>query len=262
MSLLTRLAGSLPSVVNRNQTALLDNWQKIEHGHFSEDDEPRSLAANIGFSLGQHTTIAGATGSGKTVFGIQLVEYYRRRYPFARRYILNSTGDAQFASVVGATEDDSDAPPFYRLKPAYTLVWSPGYDNLEAYDAWLHWLLSAREESVIFLDDIASMILKNGKPLPGHMKLMKQGRKHGITVINGTQTTTSVPQIMFNQMTHFIQLRLGNSTSDLYYARQYLDMTKEDYHAPRSEYGFFYKRIGVQYPVVEYGSYTDLFKRR
>jgi hypothetical protein len=91
---------------------------------------------------------------------------------------------------------------------------------------------------------------------------MKQGRKHGITVINGTQEMTRVPLMMFRQMTHFVQMRLGNDPTDLAYARRYLGIAKEEQHPPHSEFGLFYKRVGVKYPHEEYDSYTQFFHKR
>jgi hypothetical protein len=227
------------------------------------DNDSRITTGAASFKLGEHWTTAGATGAGKTVFNIELMEHYRRKFPHARRFILNSTADPQFEDIIGAQEHTgTQGPP--KLPPAYCSIWTPDEDILESYDRWLHSILYAREEAVVLLDDIASLVGYSStvKILPGHMKLMKQGRKHGITIINGTQEMTRVPLTMFKQMTHFVQMRLGNDPTDLAYARRYLGITKEQQAAPQAEYGLFYKRVGIKFPHEEYDSYGQFFHSR
>lgn len=232
-------------------------------GMHAIDNEARINSDTASFQLGEHWTVAGATGSGKTVFSRELLEQYRRKYPHVRRFVLNSTADEQFNDVVGAQEfEGNKIPP--KLDPAYTCIWTPDTDDMQAYNKWLLSLLYSRERAVILLDDIASLVGygRTISILDGHMKLMKQGRKHGITVINGTQEMTRVPLMMFRQMTHFVQLRLGNDPTDLAYARRYLGITKEEQKPPHAEYGLFYKRVGVRFPYEEYDSYSQFFHRR
>jgi Cdc6-like AAA superfamily ATPase len=228
----------------------------------SPENEVRVGSDNAQFQLGQHWTVAGATGAGKTVFSKELVEQYRRKFPGAKRYILNSTADPNLEDVIGAVEHIGNTIPGKPLDHQ-TLVWTPDYDDMEMYNEWLLSLLYAREKAVILLDDIASLVGygRTIQVLDGHMKLMKQGRKHGITVINGTQEMTRVPLMMFRQMSHFIQFRLSNDPIDLSYARKYLDIPKEAQRAPRGDYGFFHKRIGIKFPVVEYDNYNQFFRR-
>ena len=234
----------------------------------SQEIDPRENYVRISqdttaFKLGEHWTVAGATGAGKTVFCSELMEQYRRKFPHAHRYIANTTADPQLEDVIGAKiHVGNSLPP--KPQPHETCVWTPDTDDMNAYNEWLLKLLYMREEAVILLDDIASLVGygRTISILDGHMKLMKQGRKHGITVINGTQEMTRVPLMMFRQMTHFVQLRLSNDPIDLAYARKYLNIPKEEQIPPHSDYGFFYKRVGVKFPMEEYDSYTQFFHKR
>jgi len=239
------------------------NHRKEAYEDALQDAEVRNTSASTAFDLGQHWTVAGATGAGKTLFSKELMEHYRRKFPNARRFVLNSTADPQLEDLVGGKiHYGNSLPP--KHDPAFCTIWTPDTDDMGAYNSWLLNLLYAREPAVVLLDDIASLVGygRTLSILDGHMKIMKQGRKHGITIINGTQEMTRVPLMMFRQMSHFVQLRLSNDPIDLSYARKYLDIPKEVQRAPRSDYGFFYKRIGIKFPVEEYDSYTQFFHKR
>lgn len=261
--LLHKLIGFLPSPYKsqqKNSSIVYNDRVQIAH---SPDNDSRISHANSSLSLGQHWTVAGATGAGKTVFCLELLEQFRRKFPHIPRYVLNSTGDIQFDNIIGAKHFIGNSIPPITNDTAYTTIWTPDDDVMENYDSWLLSFLYSRKPAIVLLDDIASLIGYGNTvhPLRGHILLLKQGRKHGITVINGTQEMTRVPLSMFRQMTHFIQLRLGNDPIDLSIARRYLDITKEEQHAPHSDYGLFHKRVGVNFPYEEYESYTQFFHR-
>jgi Cdc6-like AAA superfamily ATPase len=265
--ILRKLADFLPSPYRKVSTEFTHRDIK-EQFVPSNDINPfennvRMSQDSTAFQLGEHWTVAGATGAGKTVFSKELMEQFRRKFPLAKRYVLNSTGDPQLEDMIGAVVHAGNTPP-PKPRQHETMVWTPDTDDMGAYNEWLLSLLYAREKSVILLDDIASLVGygRTISILDGHMKLMKQGRKHGITVINGTQEMTRVPLMMFRQMTHFVQLRLSNDPIDLAYARKYLNIQKEEQEPPHSDYGFFYKRVGVKFPHEEYDSYTQFFHKR
>jgi hypothetical protein len=187
------------------------------------------------------------------------MEYYRRLYPHAKRYILDSSGDGM-PEVYAAHRHTGDSIPPTLLSPAYTLIWEPETDQLELYNAWLLRILQAREPAIVLVDEIASLTgYTSAGVLEGHFKLLKQGRKHGITVINCTQEMTRVPLVMFRQMSYFVQFRLNRDPYELARARAYLDMTREEHKAPSTQYGFFMRHTGGNFPVKEYRSYHDLF---
>jgi hypothetical protein len=228
--------------------------------HVEEEDiAPRPLNG-LPTKTGQHWAVVGKTGSGKTRFSLGLLEYYRRLAPKVARYVLNSTAD-DMPEVHAPMTFYGDIPPDVMNDGTYTQVWVPDVDNLSAYNQWLLKILQARRPAVVLIDEVASLTgnSKQVQVLEGHMKLLKQGRKHGISVINETQELTRVPTVIFNQMEYYVQFRLNNDVTQAAMARRYLDVTKAEYHQPRAPYGFFLKRSGLSV-VKEYRSMNELFK--
>jgi DNA helicase HerA-like ATPase len=235
----------------QDELATIPEWQAYE--------APLRPSNHLGVRLGQHWTVVGATGSGKTRFGVALLEYIRRQYPTVKRYILNSSADSM-AGVYSPIEVEGNAVPDLLVRPDHTLIWTPDIDDLEAYNTWLLKLLAAREPAIVFLDEIASLLSKNGDALEGHIKLLKQGRKHGITVMNLTQEITKVPTAMFRQMSHYVQFRIGEDTPELSAARRFLHVTKEQQRNPLNQYGFYHRKTSINSPTREYRDLQEFFK--
>jgi ABC-type dipeptide/oligopeptide/nickel transport system ATPase component len=211
--------------------------------------------------MGEHWAIVGKTGSGKTHYAKDLLEYYRVHYPHAKRYVLDSTEDGM-EGVVGKMEIRGNRIPDLLKNAAHTQVWVPDTDVPGNYNTYFEKILYARQPAIVFVDEIASLTNgRNTDPLDGFIKLLKQGRKHDITVINLTQEIARVPQSMFKQMTHFVLFRINNETYDISMARKYLDVDKEHFDHPQAKYGFKHKRTDGEYSVKEYQSSQHFFKR-
>lgn len=224
-----------------------------------EDTEPRPYNS-LAVQLGQHWSVVGKTGSGKTRFALGLLEYYRRQFPKVPRYVLNSTDD-DMPEIHAPREYRGNTPPDVLNDPTYTQVWIPDTDDLGAYNEWMLKILYARKKAIVLLDEIASLTgySKQIEVLEGHFKLLKQGRKKGVTIINETQELSRVPLVMFRQMTYFVQFRINNDFNELSRARSYLDMTKEEHHQPLAPFGFHLRRTDGNFPSREYRSMHDLF---
>lgn len=205
--------------------------------------------------MGEHWTVVGVTGSGKTVYAKALLEYLRRQYPHAKRYILDSTEDGM-EGVVGALTVRGNHVPDLLHNSTHTQVWTPDTDDRKAYDAWFRKLLYAREPAIVLIDELASL----GDDLEGHIMLMKQGRKHGITVINLTQEIARVTPTVFRQMKHFVLFRINAEIYDMSMARRYLDIAKDEQRQPGAPYGFFYRRTDQPLSAKEYLSMQSFFR--
>jgi hypothetical protein len=200
------------------------------------------------------------TGSGKSYFAVMLLEYLRRQYPTVPRYFLDSTWDDKNLGIIPYPKViEGNTPPDTMINSAYTQVWRPFIDDLEMYDQWMKKILYARKRCIVVLDDIASFTDGGKVDLDGHIMLMKQGRKHGITVINGTQELSNVTSSVFKQMTFFVQFILLQNTYEWSTARRYLNILKEDQHMPNAKYGFFMRRMDGNFPAREYRSLHELF---
>lgn len=200
------------------------------------------------------------TGSGKSYFSIHLLEFLRRQYPKVPRYFLDSTwDDKNLAHIPYPRIIEGDKPPDAMNDCTYTQVWRPIRDDLAVYDEWMKKILYKRKPCIVLLDDIASFTKGGRVDLDGHMMLMKQGRKHGITVINGSQQLSHVTAPVFQQMTFFVQFRLLQDVYEWSTARRYLNILKEDQRAPAAKYGFHMRRMDGNFPAKEYRSIHELF---
>lgn len=222
-------------------------------------DAPLRPSNHLGVKLGQHWTIVGTTGSGKTRFGVALLEYMRRQYPGIKRYVLDSNLDGM-AGIYSPLFVEGDAVPDTLKNADHTLIWQPDTDNLEAFNEWLMRILKAREPAIVFLDETASLQARSGVALEGHIKLLKQGRRHGITTINLTQEISKVPLSMFRQMTHYVQFRIGNDVPEQSSARRFLNVTSQQQRHPLNEHGFFYRNIPKLGSHTEYRDLQEFFK--
>lgn len=197
------------------------------------------------------------TGSGKTMFATRgLLEYLRRQYPHAHRYVVDSTADPNILNnVIAPHHFVGDFVPPLSRDPTFTHVWTPDTDRKDNYEEFLEGILYARQPAIVEINEVASL-----KDLPAYIKLLKQGRKHGITVISETQSMAHVPSDIFNQMTHFVALRIANSVYETSTALRYLDMLKEHYHQPSSQHGLWYRRVDGPYQAKEYSGMQHFFK--
>lgn len=216
---------------------------------------------HLNVRLGEHWTIVGKSGSGKTRFAVGLMEYIRRQYPDIKRYVLDSTSDG-ISGAFNPVYVEGDIPPGIARDSSHTIVWQPDTDDLEAYDAWLMRILKKKEKCVVFLDETASLQTRSGEPIPGFIKILKQGRKHGITILNLSQETTKVPLSMFRQMTHYVQFRLLlGDTAEIVSARRLLAAGREHNLTPTNEHGFYYRNVPKSLPPVEYRNMQEYFSR-
>lgn len=209
--------------------------------------------------LGEHITVVGMTGSGKTYFAVKgLLEYMRRQYPHAKRYVIDSTADPDLPQMLHAPiiVRGNNAPG--RLKnPAYTLLWTPDNSKIPAsYAQFFDRLNDAREPTILLIDEVASITAEAEAALE---TLLKQLRKHSGTCICLTQQIAAVDGTLFRQMSHFFQFLIQNEVYDQARARSYLNLSKEEHHQPRWEHGFFHRRTRGIETAREYRDMRDFF---
>lgn len=224
----------------------------------SAEDQARP-ANRILIRLGEQVTGVGMTGSGKTYFAIKgLLEYMRRQYPMAKRYIIDSTADPDIPDMVHAPLIVKGNNPPGRLRDAaYTMIWTPDNSKIPAsYAKFFDMLNDAREPTILIVDEIASI---TAEAMDALETLLKQFRKHGGTAICLTQQIASVDQTLFRQMSHFFQFLIQNEVYDQSRARSYLNLSKEEHHAPRWEHGFFHRRTRGIETAREYRDMRDFF---
>jgi hypothetical protein len=208
---------------------------------------PRSINPHVHAGLGDHWTIAGMTGSGKTTFTKDLIWSLHRRFPQAHIYILDSKQAGDFTEF-GAPIRAAAAPmPITgagtRAEPLIQ-VWQPPIDDVGEYDVWFKRILKNRHPAIIIVDELSSIGGNSGRSYPvGYMQLLKQGRGLHISVITATQEAAYIPRQTFTQITHLVRFRLLNKHDGREIDRQ---LGRPDHQIglnPAGKYAFLYRRL-------------------
>lgn len=180
-----------------------------------------------------------------------------RLYPETPAYILDSKAVGDFRMwYKGALLWQQETPPPPVEKGL--VIWQPGVDNQDMYDAWFESLLRAPGASVTLVDELSSIGRgKNNDAPPGFQRLLKQGRASGKSVINCTQELAYIPRQVKTQTTHAVRFRLAGDYDPV--AANRLMGRENRASEPRAKYGFFYSRLDRPGSLAYYGSYRDFF---
>lgn len=220
------------------------------------------LNDKISISLADRLTILGWTGSGKTTFARAFLPVMNHLYPGVRNYILDSKGYGEFddfAALPGATLIVDQQAPRPLNNPGGIQIWKPPLNNLDEYDKWFGYILTAQKPCVILLDEIASLATRRGTEFPPNfVLLLKQGRIMDECVISMTQEYGYMERNIFGQMTHFLRFNLINRY-DLRESNKLMGFPERDlYRNPHAEHGFFYRRMNrPSAPAYEYTGYQE-----
>ena len=201
----------------------------------------------IRYSLEDRWAIFGMTGSGKTVLTTELTHALARMFPQAGVNILDSKADSSFHKDPDLLVQPE--PPAVAL-PGQRIVWRPPTNDLAAYDAWCESLLRSDWPHVVLIDELASLGKTSGGasfPLNYHL-LLKQGRDGKKCVLSCTQEAAYIPRNTLGQTTHIIRMHLNQENDEARLDRSIHHDT--DPHPPEHQYGFWYKHVGVEKPIL------------
>lgn len=228
----------------------------------NEEVDVASRSANdLLIYLGEHIGIVGATGTGKTVMVTQgLLPYLQEMYPHVPRYIVDSTGDPDMESLIpDGLFIEGDNPPDILQSSERTLVWTPRHSKIpKEYAEFFNKLIDARAPCIVVIDEIASMTRQALLELE---TLFKQLRKHGGTVIGESQRIAKVDSDIFSQLSHFFLFNINPEPYDLFQARAYMNMSKDDFRLPSNKHGFWYRKTRGDFPAKEFVDYHQFFNR-
>lgn len=196
------------------------------------------------------------TGTGKSTFAVHLAQELRRLYPTVGLYVLDSKGDPLFARWPGF--DSGEAPPPPLREPGGVQIWSPPWDDLAGYDAWLGGILKARRPAIVFVDELSSLGANRGAAfVTNFARVLKQGRALGISAIVLSQEAAYIPRQVANQATHAVVFRLQDEVDQRRAAKLLGLPAPRD---PAREFAFHYRRLAPRPGITtEYPSYRAFF---
>jgi DNA helicase HerA-like ATPase len=146
---------------------------------------------------GQHTFIAGKTGSGKTVLEKVYIS------GFDNAIILDTKGLFNWIDII------PDAPIFTHIEDLFSFkegkaIYRPSIEELnnEFYDLFFKWIYYRRNTAVA-IDEVMSLYESANSTLFWHKALMTRGRELNITVFNCTQRPKTIPLNLLSESTHF-----------------------------------------------------------
>lgn len=145
---------------------------------------------------GEHTFIAGKTGSGKTF----LEEVYISGFDNA--IILDTKGMFNWSRIPDV-EVFTSLNELIKFKSGKAIYRPSIFEsNTEYYEAFFKWIYY-RKNTAVGIDEVMSLYESANSNLFWHKALMTRGRELGITVFNCTQRPKTIPLNLLSESTHF-----------------------------------------------------------
>lgn len=229
------------------------------------------MGKQVDIKLGEHITVLGATGTGKTVLNKELI----RRFILATEgfmpvYILDTKCPVSapgmsdfkefFQKDVGIRHTGNKIPkPIKPKGKNFVQVWTPEEDILEHYDEYFKSIYQAGSPAVVVVDELSSVSTNRGDITRYHNILMKQGRGLSISSINLSQSPSFIGQSIVRQAMHVFRFRLNDS-----YDSKKLNgvMGKAVEEEPADPYGFWYRNVQIpvrKAPAAYYKNMQEFF---
>ena len=214
----------------------------------------------IKIGLDQRWAVLGASETGKTTFAKELIGQYRRFFPHAPVYVLDTKG-VDFGEWSGRIRA-AEPPDAGALEDGWQ-VWEPPTVRVDAKltDRWLDGILNAHGPAVVFIDELSNTTRVNRPDAypAGLEVLQKTGRGLNKCMIVLTQAVAKGPGAVFGQSTHLVRFGL-ESEYDKRAANMLLGFTDRGDHEPRNMHGFYWCRL-LSRPKQphEYSGYKEFF---
>lgn len=225
----------------------------------------------VEIKLGDHITVIGSTGTGKTVLNKELIKtFILATEGYVPVYILDSKcpipapemSDFKdfFGKDIGIRHTGNKVPPI--IKPQgknFVQVWTPEEDIMENYNEYFKQIYHAGSPAVVVVDELSSVSSVRGDITRYQNILMKQGRGLSISCVNLSQSPSFIGQSILRQCMHIFRFRLNDS-----YDSKKLNslMGKKVEEEPQDPYGFWYRNVQVpvkKAPASYYDSMQEFF---
>lgn len=197
--------------------------------------------------------VAGKTGSGKS----QIAGRYLAAPLYPNVIVLDTKGD----SVEGpqkmwpALARVQKIPVFTKLKQlgdfrAGKCIYRPSRQEKTAFyfAKFFDWIL-ARGNTVVWVDEVYSVVHKGGEGVDAYEECLTQGRSRGVGVWTCTQRPMHLPNFAISEAEHYFIFRL-KMPQDRQKVAGAMEMDERDFANPTGQHGFRYYRDGWDAPIL------------
>lgn len=197
--------------------------------------------------------VAGKTGSGKS----QIVGRYLAATLFPNVIVLDTKGDSRGGAKAmwPALARSQTVPVFTTLKElgkfgAGKCIFRPTRREKTAatYASFFDWIL-ARGNTVVWVDEVYSVVRKGGEGVDAYEECLTQGRSRGVGVWTCTQRPMYLPNFAISEAEHYFIFRL-KLPQDRAKVADAMEMDARDFHNPPGKHGSRYYRDGWEEPIL------------
>lgn len=209
------------------------------------------MTGEIEFTYGRHATILGATGCGKTV----LEQWIYSQLPRAIIYDIEQCDGWEYAVTDAIVISDKDLFRYlmhliHKVKlKGYHIVYQPP-ENFVTRQLWNDFnficdTIFQTGNTALFVDELHQVTQKMNAP-EGFERLVKRGRKWGISVYGATQRNQDITNAMVTQSYHFFAMMLSDYDMKMY-SQWIPDIEKVK---SLGEYQFLYRKLSASESVI------------
>jgi len=219
---------------------------------------------------GYHFLVSGVPGVGKTTLAVNLVARLQQLWGAPAVFIDSKGGE--FDNLPGAAWWRKQEAPHWPWdgeipqavqegQQPLLLVWTPEYDDIPTYGAFLESLHNssrpnARRPVIIVVDELSSLGGTNPQSFPVSLaKILKQGRARHITLVVLTQELAYIPRQVLRMTTHLLMMMQDSADPNDFDTRRVVQLS--GLPAPTEKYQFNYRNRMVPGQRWQYQNYQQ-----
>lgn len=213
----------------------------------------------IRFRAGDRVFLVGASGTGKTTFGLALLSKLWTHYQVPT-WIINSKPDKDLIALGQAKgawyyQDDPPKP----IRKFGVQVWKPRTNDPELYNRFLEQLIDIDVPGILYIDEVLRLKGNKRDYPPNFDTMITQVRSKEITMIYGSQRMAGVPTICLNQATHVIMFNVRDPYDRRVLATEMRLPRDQIAELNPHEHGFHYANLLKIGEPRYYSRYQDFF---
>lgn len=174
----------------------------------------------------QHVTVVGKTDSGKSVFGLNLLQSY---YKSGWKIVIIDIGASWSHFATTREQSTIERPHLYRgnlkatrhLAVEYYVPDTPGYNDKTLYNLYAQAL---EEGNIILYHDEVIGIATGGQSITTLDRVLSQGRKKYCIGFFCTQRPKNIPRLILTQSSYIVCFKLTDvEDADVMAKRMHID---------------------------------------